>query len=145
MNLIERINADFIAAFKESKGNEAKKAEKDFLGLLKSDFTKESKTPDDAFVVSKIKAMIKNAEIKNAQGEATGQLSLTEAEMTILNGYLPTQLDEAQLTEILTNEATAQGYKLMSDMGKMMSFLKNNYGGQYDGKMASTLVRGLLK
>ncbi len=145
MNLIEQINADFIAAFKASKGNEVKKAEKDFLGLLKSDFTKESKTPDNAFIVSKIKAMIKNAEIKNAQGEATGEMSLTEAELTILNGYLPTQLNEEQLTELLKTEAEDKGYKLMSDMGKMMSFLKNNYGGQYDGKMASTLVRTLLK
>lgn len=144
MKLIERIKADFIAAFKESKGNEAKKAEKDFLGLLKSDFTKDSKDPDDAFVVSKIKAMIKNAQINNSQGEATGETALTEAELAILNGYLPTQLSEEQLTEIVTNEANDKGYKNKADMGKLMSFLKNNYGGQYDGKMASTIVKDFL-
>jgi len=136
MKLIEKINADFITAFKASKGNEAKKLEKDFLGLLKSEFTKESKDPEDVFIVSKIKAMIKNAAATN---------SLTDAELNILNGYLPTQLTEEQLINILTNEAKDKGYKMMGDMGKMMSFLKNNYGGQYDGKMASTLVRTLLK
>jgi len=145
MKLIEKIGADFIAAFKASKGNEAKKLEKDFLGLLKSDFTRESKEPEDAFVISKIKAMIKNSAIKNANDELTGDCALTDAELSILNGYLPKQLDEAGLLEILNVEKETQGYKLMSDMGKMMSFLKNNYGGQYDGKMASTLVRTLLK
>lgn len=136
MKLIEKINADFITAFKESKDNETKKLEKDFLGLLKSEFTKESKEPKDSFVVSKIKAMIKNAAATN---------SLSDIELNILNGYLPTQLTEAELTKILSDEVESKGYKLMSDMGKLMSFLKNTHGGEYDGKMASTLVRTFLK
>ena len=136
MKLIEKISADFIVAFKASKGNEAKKLEKDFLGLLKSEFTRESKTPEDAFIVSKIKAMIKNAAATD---------SLNEFELSILNGYLPKQLTEVELLDILNKEAKTQGYKMMSDMGKMMSFLKNNYGGLYDGKVASTLVKSLLK
>lgn len=136
MKLIKKINADFITAFKSSKGNEAKKMEKDFLGLLKSEFTKESKEPEDAFVISKIKAMIKNAAATN---------SLNEVELKILNSYLPEQLTEAELLKIINEEVKTHGYELMSNMGKIMSFLKNNYGGQYDGKMASTLVRTLLK
>lgn len=135
MTLIEQISADFIKAFKESKGNEAKKAEKDFLGLLKSEVTKESKTPEDAYIVSKIKSMIKSAESSN---------SLNEAELNILNGYLPKQLSEQDLTIALSNEIDANGYDGMKDMGKLMGFLKSNYAGQYDGKMASTIVKSLL-
>jgi len=131
MTLIEQISADFMAAYK------AKEMEKkDFLGVLKTEVTKESKTPEDAFVVSKIKTMIKNAAATD---------SLSETELTILEVYLPRQLDETQLTVLLANEATDKGYKLMADMGKLMSFLKTNYGGQYDGKTASTLVRTILK
>lgn len=136
MKLIEKINADFVSAFKASKGNEIKKSEKDFLGLLKSEFTKESKEPENAFVISKIKAMIKNAAATN---------SLSDIELNILNGYLPKQFTESELIKILNDEVTDKGYKLMSDMGKLMSFLKNNYGGKYDGKTASTVVRTLLK
>lgn len=136
MKLIEKISADFITAFKASKGNAVKKAEKDFLGLLKSEFTRENKNPEDAFVISKIKAMIKNAAATD---------SLNELELEILNGYLPKQLTEDELLEILNVEKETKGYNLMADMGKMMSFLKNNHGGLYDGKIASTLVRSLLK
>ena len=32
----------------------------------------------------------------------------------------------------------------MKDMGAVMSWLKDNLAGRYDGKMASTLVRELL-
>lgn len=130
MKLIEQIGADFMAAYK------AKEMEKkDFLGVLKTEVTKESKNPDDAFVVSKIKTMIKNA-------EATS--SLSPFELDILNSYLPNQLTEDELRNILKDEVDNNGYKNMSDMGKLMLFLKNNYGGKYDGKMASILVKEFL-
>jgi uncharacterized protein YqeY len=131
MTLIEKISADFMAAYK------AKEMEKkDFLGVLKTEVTKESKTPEDSFVVSKIKTMIKNAAATD---------SLSESELAILEVYLPKQLSEEELTLLLNEEAKTQGYKLMADMGKLMSFLKNTHGGKYDGKMASTLVRSILK
>jgi len=130
MKLIEQIGADFMAAYK------AKEMEKkDFLGVLRTEVTKESKNPEDAFVVSKIKTMIKNAEATN---------SLTPFELDILNGYLPNQLTEDELRNILKDEVANSGYKHMSDMGKLMLFLKNNHGGTYDGKMASILVKEFL-
>lgn len=144
MRVIEQMGVDFKKAYLESKNDEAKKLEKDFLGFIRSEFTKESKDPDDAFVISKIKAMIKNSEVKNAQGEVTGECAYSEAEMAILNRYLPTQFTEVELRDIITNEATENGYKHKSDMGKLMSFLKNTYGGQYDGKMASNIVKEIL-
>lgn len=131
MELIEQISADFMAAYK------AKEMEKkDFLGVLKTEVTKESKTPEDAFVISKIKTMIKNAAATD---------SLSKSELEILETYLPQQLGEDDIREILLKEMAENGYKHMADMGKLMSFLKNNYGGEYDGKVASTLVRELLK
>jgi uncharacterized protein YqeY len=71
MSLIEKINKDFMLAYK------AKEMEKkDFLGVLKTEVTKESKTPEDEYVVAKIKSMIKNAEATN---------SLSEAELSVLD------------------------------------------------------------
>jgi len=130
MNLIETINADFMTAYKEKNMEK-----KDFLGVLKTEVTKESKTPDDMYVIGKIKSMIKNAEATN---------SLSENELEILNGYLPKQLTEEELKEKISNIINDNGFSGGKDMGKVMGLLKEGFDGQYDGKMASQLVKTLL-
>jgi uncharacterized protein YqeY len=130
MSLIEKINKDFMLAYK------AKEMEKkDFLGVLKTEVTKESKTPEDEYVVAKIKSMIKNAEATN---------SLSEAELSVLETYLPTQLSEVELEVIINEFITRMGLNTPRDMGKVMSYLKTEYDGQYDGKVASTITKKIL-
>ena len=130
MSLIEKINKDFMLAYK------AKEMEKkDFLGVLKTEVTKESKTPEDEYVVAKIKSMIKNAEATN---------SLSEAELSVLDTQLPTQLTEVQLEVIINEIITRMGLNTPRDMGKVMSYLKTEYDGQYDGKVASTITKKIL-
>jgi len=130
MNLIETINADFMTAYKEKNMDK-----KDFLGVLKTEVTKETKTPDDMYVIGKIKSMIKNAEATN---------SLSETELEILNSYLPKQLTEEEITTFISNIITDNGFSGGKDMGKVMGLLKEGFDGQYDGKMASQLVKTLL-
>jgi uncharacterized protein YqeY len=130
MSLIEKINKDFMLAYK------AKEMEKkDFLGVLKTEVTKESKTPEDEYVVAKIKSMIKNAEATN---------SLSEAELSVLEVYLPAQLSEVELEVIINEFITKMGLKTPRDMGKVMSYLKTEYDGQYDGKVASNITKKIL-
>lgn len=127
MKLIEKITADFMTAYKNKEMEK-----KDFLGVLKTEVTRESKSPEDAYVVAKIKSMIKNAEETN---------SLSEAELDILSDYLPKQLSEVELIQIV-NEFTSTNDG--ANIGAIMGYLKNNYGGQYDGKMASDVVKSVL-
>jgi uncharacterized protein YqeY len=130
MKLIEQIKKDFMVAYK------AKEMEKkDFIGLLKSEVTKESKDPEDAYIVSKIKSMIKNAAATD---------SLSESELEILNGYLPEQLSDDKLSDIISEFIKSEELSGMKDMGKVMGYLKSNYDGLYDGKLASTLVKQKL-
>lgn len=142
MSLIKTISADFMAAYKEKN-----MPKKDFLGMLKTEVTRESKEPKDDKVIKVIKSMLKKdneaVEKANELGqEVTSRLS--DEEKTILNSYLPKQLSEADLTIIVTNEIDANGYDSQKDMGKLMGFLKANYDGQYNGKVASDLVKSLL-
>ena len=128
MKLIETISADFMTAYK------AKEMEKkDFLGVLKTEVTKESKTPEDSTVIAKIKSMIKSAE---------GTNSLSETELEILNIYLPKQLTNEDLTKIVADYISENEN---ANMGKIMGFLKGSYNGQYDGRLASNVVKELLK
>jgi uncharacterized protein YqeY len=130
MSLIEQINQDFMIAY---KAKEMQK--KDFLGVLKTEVTKETKIPEDTYIVSKIKSMIKNAAATN---------SLTEDELSILNKYLPAQMDEETLTQIINEQVINNGYSDIKDMGKIMGYLKNNYDGQYDGSLVSKLIKEIL-
>ena len=130
MTIIETINADFKTAF---KGGEKEK--KDFLGVLKTEVTRESKTPDDAHVIAKIKSMIKN-------GSETD--SLSSFELDILNEYLPSQMSEETLKSRLEFYISDNKLSGMQNMGKVMGFLKENFNGQYDGGVAAKLVKELL-
>lgn len=130
MSLIEKISKDFMSAYK------AKDMEKkNFLGVIKTEVTKETKTPEDNYVVGKLKSMVKNAQSTN---------SLTEYELNIINDYLPTQMTEDVLRETIGNFITKEDLSTMKDMGKIMGYLKSNFEGEYDGKLASTIIKELL-
>ena len=131
MKLIERISNDFTEAYKAKDMDK-----KNFLGVIKTEVTKESKTPEDSYIISKLKSMIKNAEATN---------SLTDNELSILNEYLPTQLTEETLRDAI--KLLIDDYELSSlkEMGKVMTYLKNNFDGQYDGRMASRITKELLQ
>jgi len=130
MSLIEKISKDFMSAYKDKDMEK-----KNFLGVIKTEVTKETKTPEDNYVVGKLKSMVKNAQSTN---------SLTEYELNIINDYLPTQMTEDVLREIIGNFITKEDLSTMKDMGKIMGYLKSDFEGAYDGKLASKITKELL-
>ena len=130
MSLIEKISKDFMSAYKDKDMEK-----KNFLGVIKTEVTKETKTPEDSYVVVKLKSMVKNAQSTN---------SLTEYELNIINNYLPTQMTEDVLRETIGDIITKEELSTMKDMGKIMGYLKSNFDGEYDGKLASTITKELL-
>jgi len=62
------------------------------------------------------------------------------AERVILARYLPAQLDDAELTN-LVRSWLAEG---LNAMGPIMARLKERHAGQYDGKRAAEIVRSIL-
>ena len=130
MSLIEKISGDFMAAY---KAKDMKR--KNFLGVIKSEVSKESKTPEDSYIIGKLKSMVKNAEATN---------SLTEYELDIINEYLPTQLNEEKLSTIIKDIIENNNISSPKEMGKVMGFLKSEFDGQYDGKLAAKITKELL-
>jgi len=87
-------------------------------------------------------AVLKSFQKKNAEFMATlkpGDLIFVKInqEKGIIDSFLPQQLTEKEIKVIL-------GESGLEDMGQMMKFLKENYSGQYDGKIASKVVKELL-
>lgn len=76
-----------------------------------------------------------------------GRTELAEKELKekeVLDSYLPKMLSEAELASVIDEIVTANGFSTMKDMGNAMKILKEKYPNQYDGKLASTLIRTKL-
>ncbi len=63
-----------------------------------------------------------------------------EAEITLLQAYLPQQLDTDALEAVIKALAGELG---TTQIGPIMAKLRERYAGQFDGKLASELIRKL--
>jgi uncharacterized protein len=67
-----------------------------------------------------------------------------QAEVEVINRYLPAQLTEAQLTEKIQKIVTQVGATSIKDMGKVMGIAGKELAGSADGKAISEVVKKLL-
>ena len=92
----------------------------------------------DTEVVAVIKKFIKNIdETVNALQSRQQNCDQFIQEKTLLSEFLPVQLTETELT-VIAMDHKEQG------MPKFMKYLKDNHAGQYDGKLASTIAKGIF-
>lgn len=69
----------------------------------------------------------------------------TEAEIEVLKEYLPQQLSEEELEEIVKSTISEVGATSMKDMGKIMSVIQPKVKGRADGKLINKLVKQNLQ
>jgi uncharacterized protein len=67
-----------------------------------------------------------------------------EAEGELIAGYLPPELSEAELKEIVEQAVRDSGAESLKDMGPAMGKAMAAVDGRADGKRVSALVRGAL-
>jgi len=105
-----------------------------------------NRAPTDEEVQKVLAKFIKNNnETIAALGHASPRAEILMAENVILEAFLPTQMSLEQLTA--TVRAIVIGLKMAEakiDMGTVMKILKDRFAGQYDGKMASTVIKAEL-
>lgn len=65
-------------------------------------------------------------------------------EIEILSKYLPEQLSNEEITEIVKNSIQEVNATSSKDMGKVMQNLKEKTAGKADGKLVSDIVKELL-
>ena len=61
-----------------------------------------------------------------------------------MESYLPKQLGETEVEEIVKGIIADTGASKMSDMGKVMGIASKQLAGQADGRTISTIVKRLL-
>ena len=64
--------------------------------------------------------------------------------MAVIEKFLPKQLDEAELKEIIKKIIAETGASSPVDMGKVMGVASKHLAGKADGKTISTIVKDLL-
>ncbi|MEG1311003.1 MAG: GatB/YqeY domain-containing protein [Romboutsia sp.] len=72
-------------------------------------------------------------------------VSETEAEIEVLKEYLPQQLSEEELNEIVKSTISEVGATSMKDMGKIMAVIKPKTKGIADGKLINELIKKNLQ
>lgn len=67
-----------------------------------------------------------------------------EAELAILEKYLPQMMTEAEMVTLVENVVAETGATGMQDMGKVMGPMMKAAAGRADGKRLQEIVRGML-
>jgi uncharacterized protein YqeY len=134
MSLKERITDDMKAAMRSG--------EKERLGVIrmitaaiKQREVDERITLDDAQVLSVLEKMIKQRKESLVQFQAGNRQDLVDkeaAEITLLQGYMPSQLSDAEIDGLIQDAITATGAASIKDMGKVMAVIKGKAQGRAD-------------
>ena len=102
---------------------------------------------DDAEVLSVVQKMIKQGRDAISQFDQGGRDDLVQKEATtlaILETYLPEQLDEAKLKELIDQAVKETGAQTVRDMGKVMGWIKPRVQGRADmGALSGTIKQKL--
>jgi uncharacterized protein YqeY len=102
---------------------------------------------DDAGVLQVVSGEIKRHKDSAEQYRAGNRPELAEkeeAELAILQGWLPAQLGEAELKAAVEAAVAKTGAKGPRDMGAVMKALLPEVQGKADGKLVSELVKARL-
>jgi len=145
MGIEEKINADVKASMlaKDAKRLEAVRAIKAVVLLLKTSpegLTEESATKAIQKEYKKRKETYEIYVQQNRPDLAADEL----AQALIMEEYLPKQLGEDELKDIIRNAIKEVDANGPADMGKVMGAANKVIAGRADGKMVSQLVKDML-
>lgn len=147
MNLEEKINNDLKTAMKaQDKGTlRAVRAIKSAILLAKTDGSGDELTPDREIQMLQklIKTRTDSLEIYRQQGRADLAF-VEEEEIEVIRKYLPAQLDDAALEEVVLGIIAETGASSMKDMGKVVGLANQRLAGQAEGARIAAATKRLL-
>ncbi len=102
-----------------------------------------SRADELALLTKMVKSRQESAAIYAKAGRA--ELAAKEnAEVAVINEFLPKQMDEAEVTAAARAAIAATGAASVKDMGKVVNALKAAHPGEMDFAKASAIVRSML-
>lgn len=144
--LKQRITDDMKSAMK-AKDKQALKAVRMIVGAIKQREIDERIELDDAQVMAVIQKMVKQRKDSISQFKDAGRTDLVdveEAELVIINNYMPAQLSDTEVDDVVSKAIADSGAASMKDMGKLMGMLKGQLAGKADMGIVSQLIKAKL-
>ena len=102
-------------------------------------------TPEE--ILALLQKMVKQRQESIAIYDANARPELAEgerAEVAVIEGYLPRQMDEDAIKAAIAVAVTESGAASVKDMGKVIAILRANHAGQMDFAKASGMVKAAL-
>ena len=127
----KRVLGNLLAQMKnkeiELRAKDKELTEEDIIGLIQKTIKQDAEA-NEMFI----------------QGGRSDLVKQNEVEMAILQTFLPKQLSEAELIEIIEVMISITGATTVKDMGKVIGQIKSKYSGQVDMSIVSSMVKKML-
>lgn len=146
MTIRERLEADAKTALKARD-----RLRLDVVRMLRSqvkysEISKRHELSDEETIdvlVSALKARRETLEFSEKSGRED-LIEKARQEIKVIEGYLPQQLSESEVQELVDQAVLETGASDPKDMGRVMGALMPRVKGRADGKLVNTLVRQAL-
>ena len=147
MSLKEQLFNDLKTAMKEKDTLKKEVIQIIRAGVLQIEKDNKIDNLDDDSVLSVISKEIKKINDVMPDFEKAGRQDLIDEankKIELLKAYLPEQLSEAEIEEIVAETIKEVGAQSIRDMGKVMGSVTAKTKGKADNKLVSTIVKKLL-
>lgn len=146
MSLLEQLNNDMKQAMKDKN-----KVALSVIRMVKTTVTNEQislghdLTEQEELAVLSREVKQRNESINEYKaGDREDLVADVEAELAVLNNYLPEQLTEAEIDVIVADAIAKTGATQAKDMGKVMGIVTPQIKGKADGKVVADKVKAAL-
>ena len=147
MSLFDTLQNDMYAAMKNGDKHKTGTL-RVALSTLKDKKIEKREDLTDVEAIKIIQNLVKQRKEAADIYKENGRNDLMEnenAELEILNAYLPQMMSEDDLRILVQKVVEDTGASSLSDIGKVMPEVMKQSAGKADGKMAQSIVRELLQ
>ena len=151
MSLREKINKQFNTALKSQNKTLVSTLRLVLAAIKERDIAnrtsgkkEEVKDQEIIKVLQKMKKQRQDAADLYKKGERPELSAAEEAEIKIIDTFLPKQLNEEETKKICKETIELLGASSIKDMGKIMGSLKQKYSDSIDLSKVNIIVKGLL-
>ncbi len=141
MSIVDTVKSDLVVAMKAGERERVAA-----LRLLLSELQKAAKdgSDDELAVLRRERKRRLEAERAFRDGGRDELADGEAAEAVIIAAYLPVELDDAQLQEMVARAVERSGATSVKDLGSVMGIVMAEVAGRADGKRVSEQVRAAL-
>ena len=148
MSLKDKLTEDMKQAMKDKEAGKLRlsviRMVRAAIKIVEIDTKAELAEEDVIAIVAKEVKMRRDSMEEFKKGQRDDLVAQLEQEIEVLLPYLPQQLTEAEVREIVTEAVAIAGATSSKDMGKVMAVLMPKVKGRADGKLVNNIVRELL-